>query len=98
MMIGFNNTIIKRSKSMYTSICESYRSLDRRSTLQPPYQLSASSHNTSSLSVTSICPPRLPPRTGFCSAPRTCACVSDPRSEAYAPAWLTSITRRRSAS
>ena len=33
MMISFNYTIIKGSKSMYTSFCESYRSLDHRSTL-----------------------------------------------------------------
>ena len=98
MMISFNNTIIKRSKSMYTSFCESQRSLDHRSTLQLPYQLSASSHYTSSLSVTFLCPPRLPPRTGFYSAPRTCPCVSAPRGQAHVPARLTSITRRRSAS
>jgi len=33
MMISFNDTIIKRLKSMYISFCESYRSLDHRSTL-----------------------------------------------------------------
>ena len=33
MMISFNDTIIRRSKSMYTSFCESYHSLDHRSTL-----------------------------------------------------------------
>ena len=33
MMIIFNNTINERSKSMYTSFCESWRSLDHRSTL-----------------------------------------------------------------
>jgi len=75
MMISFNNTIIKQSKSMYMSFCESQRSLDHRSTLQLPYQLSASSHYTSSLSVTFLCPPRLPPRTGFYSTPgRAHAC------------------------
>jgi len=57
--------------------------------------LSASSHYTSSLSVTTICPPRLPPRTGFYSTPRTCPCVSAPRGQVHAPARLTSITRRR---
>ena len=33
MMISYNGTVIKRSKSMYTSFCDSYRSLDHRSTL-----------------------------------------------------------------
>ena len=98
MMISFNDTIIIRSKSMYISFCESYRSLDHRSTPQPPYQLSASSHYTSSLSVTSICPSRLPPRTVFYSAHRTCPCMSAPRGQVHALARLTSITRRRSAS
>jgi len=67
-------------------------------TLQPPYQLSASSHYSHSLSVTSICPSWLPPRMGFYSTPRTCPCVSAPRGQVHAPARLTSITRHRSAS
>jgi len=102
MMISFNDTLIKRLKSLYTSFCKSYRSLDwsqiNTITLQLPYQLSASSDYTHSLSVTFLCPPRLPPRTGFYSAPRTCPCVSTPRGQAHAPTRLTSITRRRSAS
>ena len=64
-------------------------------TLQLPYQLSACSHYNHSLSVTFLCPPRLPPRTGFYGAPRTCPCVTTPRGRAHVPARLTSIKRHR---
>ena len=33
MMICFNDTLINRLKSLYTSFCKSYRSLEHRSTL-----------------------------------------------------------------
>jgi len=46
------------------------------------YHATAASHYTHSLSVTFLCPPpRLPPRTGFYSAHRTCPCVSAPRGQ-----------------
>ena len=83
MMIGFNDTINKRSKSMYTSFCESYRSLDHRSTLsrysRPISRLPLATTLILYLSLSSVLPDC--PRTGFYSTPRTCPCVSAPKGQ-----------------